>query len=265
MKQAPVVATSDSHFTAEKVKAVAEQCWWAIRPSRQIPVSERILAASYNLTVEQVKALRATPEYKKCVFTLMLGQRQTLKEFERWIQWHRKQYGDMGEFARWMGLDPKSIPAMVEDVCNAYAEIAAGTAKAPKMIGDPYKYKVDPSQPKIIGSGDESVYLYYFPSLPTYKRSSELGGETTYWRCNIGSTKGDVAKRVVVQCQFPERPRIALIMRTDDCTSLETKIHTELKRHGLQLDDAVGEEWFLTNPAEVLSIFESIEIAKETR
>ena len=64
--------------------------------------------------------------------------------------------------------------------------------------------------------------------------------------------------------QLPEKPEIALIIRTDDCKALETKIHEELKRRGDWLDpksgaDVIGTEWFLTNPAQVEGIFKSIE------
>lgn len=58
--------------------------------------------------------------------------------------------------------------------------------------------------------------------------------------------------------QLPERAKIALILRTNDCYELETKIHEELKRRRLQLKDAVGTEWFLTSPSEVEEIYNFI-------
>ena len=114
--------------------------------------------------------------------------------------------------------------------------------------------KVDASQANYIGSGNQFVYLYYFP---TYRLYTKLTGSTD-WPCNIGRTRGDVKDRVSQQIgeQLPEKPKIALIIRTDDCEALEKKIHEKLKRENLE--DAVGTEWFLTNPAEVKRIFESI-------
>ena len=115
--------------------------------------------------------------------------------------------------------------------------------------------KVDTSQVKCIGSGSESVYLYYFP---IYRLYAKLTGSTD-WPCNIGRTIDDVKDRVSQQIgeQLPEKPKIALIIRTDDCEALEKKIHEKLKRENLE--DAVGTEWFLTNPAEVEWIFKSID------
>ena len=125
---------------------------------------------------------------------------------------------------------------------------------------------VDPSKVKIIGKGSESVYLYYFP---TYQLFSKLHLDVGYFPCNIGKTIGDVKDRVSKQIgqQLPEKPKIALIIKTDDCEALEKKIHDELKRRGDWLDpnsdgNVVGVEWFLTNPANVEGIVKSIHHTK---
>ncbi len=128
---------------------------------------------------------------------------------------------------------------------------------------------VDTSKMKVIGGGSESVYLYYFP---TYRLNSiyyikyiDDSHETPIYECNIGKTIGNVKDRVSAQIgqQLPEKAKIALIIRTDDCEALETEIHDKLKRKGCWLDpksgaDVVGVEWFLTNPAQVEGIFKSI-------
>ena len=78
---------------------------------------------------------------------------------------------------------------------------------------------VDASKVKIIGKGSESIYLYYFP---TYQLFNKLHLEVSYFPCNIGKTLGDVKDRVSKQIgqQLPERPKIALIIKTDDCEAL---------------------------------------------
>ena len=121
---------------------------------------------------------------------------------------------------------------------------------------------VDASKVKILGKGSESVYLYYFP---TYQLFNKLHLDVGYFPCNIGKTVGDVTARVRDQMgqQLPESPKIALIIKTDDCDTLETEIHAELKRRGDWLDpnsdgNVVGVEWFLTNPAAVEGIVRSI-------
>ena len=134
---------------------------------------------------------------------------------------------------------------------------------------------VDTSKVKDIGSGNQSVYLYYFP---TYRLNSiyyikyvDDSHETPIYKCNIGKTIGDVKDRVNNQIgqQLPEKPKIALIIRTDDCEALETKIHDKLKRKGCWLDpksgaDVIGVEWFLTNPSQVEGIVKSIHNTKNS-
>ena len=128
---------------------------------------------------------------------------------------------------------------------------------------------VDTSKVTVIGSGNQFVYLYYFPAYRLnsiyYIKYIDDSHETLIYKCNIGKTIGDVKDRVSDQIgqQLPEKPKIALIIRTDDCEALETGIHDELKRRGCWLDpksgaDVVGVEWFLTNPAQVERIFNSI-------
>lgn len=121
-----------STFTAKEIKDVAVTCWWKF-------TSKKKLAEQFNLTEERVDALRETAAYKKCVFDLMLGQRISLEEFDKWVDDHHRKYGDMGRFAHWMGLDLKEIPAMVEDVRKAHADIDAGRAETPDPIPDPYR------------------------------------------------------------------------------------------------------------------------------
>ncbi len=128
--------------------------------------------------------------------------------------------------------------------------------------------KVDTSQVKVIGKGSESVYLYYFP---TYRLNSiyyikyvDDSHETPIYACNIGRTIGDVKERICQQIgeQLPEKPILALHIKTDDCEALEKKVHEKLKRENLE--DAVGTEWFLTNPAQVEGIVKSIDKEQRT-
>ena len=130
---------------------------------------------------------------------------------------------------------------------------------------------VEMSKVQTIGSGDQSVYLYYFPTYREHaifymEKNVDDSYTTPIYRCNIGKTIGDVKDRVRDQIgqQLPEKPKIALIIRTEDCQALEKEIHARLKRDDRWLDpnsgaDVVGVEWFLTNPAEVEGIVESIE------
>ena len=101
-----------------------------------------------------------------------------------------------------------------------------------------------------MGSGDSSVYLYYYP---TYKKYAEIQGEET-WPCKIGSTEySDPIHRIYEQIGtgMPEQPEVALVMRTNRQKEMETAIHKLLNR----LPDAPGKEWFMTNPSKVEAIY----------
>lgn len=114
--------------------------------------------------------------------------------------------------------------------------------------------KVDISEMEYIGSGAEFVYIIY---LPIYRRRAESQGETI-WECKVGSTTNDVGVRIN-QMTFPEKPKIALIIRTDDCKTLEDKIHDKLKKQGKYIPDALGKEWFMTSPDEIERIVKSVD------
>ena len=56
--------------------------------------------------------------------------------------------------------------------------------------------------------------------------------------------------------QLPEKPQIAVILRTDDCRTLEKKIHDALKKQNIE--NAIGKEWFLKAPSDVEGIYQRI-------
>ena len=232
-------------------EAVARVSWWWGE------MSKKKLAEKVNLTEKQFDEIRrCNPEYQKEVENLMLRQRDA-EDFKIWIKKFSRSPGgiDLAFGERRMGLDPKVIPDMVENIHRRHTAIAAGEAEAPEMIEDP-QGKVDTSRVEKKGRGNQSVYLYYFP---TYKQYAKLKGET-HWPCNVGKAEGEVIVRVSKQIgdQLPEKAKIALILRTDNCRALETEIHKKLKRRLKQSKDAIGTEWFLTSPSEVEEIYNFI-------
>ena len=116
--------------------------------------------------------------------------------------------------------------------------------------------------PKYLGSGRQEVYLYYYS---TYRENAERKRSPVWkqsrkdalWRCKIGETHDqDTETRTGQQGRvFPEKKVIALIMKTDDSKRLETRIHEILKMWDRWVENAEGEEWFLTSPAEVERIY----------
>jgi hypothetical protein len=106
-----------------------------------------------------------------------------------------------------------------------------------------------------IGSGNNSVYVYYYP---TYKHHAELQGEET-WPCKIGSSEySNPIHRVLQQAGtgMPEKPKIALVIQTHRPTDLENAMHTLLERD--RMSDAPGTEWFMTNPSKIEDIYKII-------
>lgn len=108
-----------------------------------------------------------------------------------------------------------------------------------------------------IGAGTGAVYVYY---LPTYRQFAHAAGVTS-WPCKVGKSAANRAtERVREQIeQSPEKPRLALLLCTEEADKLERHLHSVLDAKGLRLTEAQGNEWFQTSPAEVLSI------ARETR
>ena len=173
--------------------------------------------------------------------------------------------------------NPDLFPYIDDRKLSAMLGVGHGTVSMQKKLLQEERWgiekiveNVDTSKVKIIGSGSESVYLYYFAAYKLnsiyYIKYVDDSHKTPIYACNIGRTIGDVKDRVSDQIgqQLPEKPILALIIRTDDCYALETKIHDELKRRGCWLDpksgaDVIGTEWFLTNPTQVEGIFKSID------
>ena len=82
---------------------VAVCSWWHNK-------SKKRLAALFNLTEAQIDELRASPEYKKCVFFIMLYRRNS-DDFEIWVKSYEGKSEELGER---MGLDPDTICRMFD-------------------------------------------------------------------------------------------------------------------------------------------------------
>ena len=108
---------------------------------------------------------------------------------------------------------------------------------------------------RVFGKGEDWVYCYYLTS-------QKKQGDTQY-PCTIGRTSGGTMKSVrkYIEGQMRkavvEPPKIPLLFRTDACVDLEGAIHRVLKLRGQQID-APGNELFMTNPEEVLEVYDFI-------
>jgi len=104
----------------------------------------------------------------------------------------------------------------------------------------------------VLGSGPSSVYLYY---LPSYRIRAEERGEHS-WPCKIGRSEQDPLQRVLAQAgtALPEKPVVAVLLRTNYSAALEKAFHGVLTLRGLAVRDAPGVEWFLTSPDEFVAL-----------
>ncbi len=108
---------------------------------------------------------------------------------------------------------------------------------------------------KTIGSGKQSVYLYYYPA---YKRLAEFQSEEV-WACKIGKARNEPISRILSQTRtaLPEYPKVGLIIKTDELSLMERTIQNILRLQGKQKQDAPGNEWFMTSPSEVEQVYET--------
>ncbi len=111
---------------------------------------------------------------------------------------------------------------------------------------------LEPAADVELGSGPGAIYVYY---LPAYRLRAQDQGEKS-WPCKIGRTDRDPLSHVLAQAAtaLPERPRIAIIIRTAQPGAWEAALHGVLTLRGLQIEESPGVEWFLTSPEEILNL-----------
>jgi len=109
---------------------------------------------------------------------------------------------------------------------------------------------------RTIGAGNSGVYVYYYGA---YRNLAEGKGETV-WGCKVGRSDRDPMLRILAQgtTAMPEKPSVALLIRTDTPAALEMAIQSVLTVRGKRLPGALGAEWFATNPREIESIYKTI-------
>lgn len=142
----------------------------------------------------------------------------------------------------------------LEGIVKQALQILSYSGKANRISRDTWMIP-QYSYQRIFGSGKHWVYLYYFS---TDKKEAE-SNDKSVWRCKIGKAAKNPEDRVKAQTRgVPVPPRIALFLRTDKRSALETAIHGILTLRGRHLAKLQGKEWFLTNPEEVEKIYDFI-------
>ena len=125
---------------------------------------------------------------------------------------------------------------------------------AVELIGGNFIFPKDDE--RVFGTGENWVYCYY---LTIQKKQ---GASQFPW--TIGRTSGGTIKSIRKYIERQARkaivdpPKIPLLFRTNECVDLEGAIHRILRLRDQQID-APGDELFMTNPEEVLEIYDFID------
>ncbi|MFD4741885.1 GIY-YIG nuclease family protein [Streptomyces virginiae] len=129
--------------------------------------------------------------------------------------------------------------------------LRTGTAATPTQVDE--EPRLGPAADGFeaaVGKGTGGVYVWY---LPAYRERAKAA-RSDVWECKVGMSAYSAARRVAEQGYAPEQPVRALLIRTDDQRDLERHLHSALDGKSRRVVGAVGNEWFFTNPAEVLSL-----------
>lgn len=151
----------------------------------------------------------------------------------------------------------------------------SGTAdrenETPPQIAEPTTDVTDNSvcgPARIVGSGAESVYVYYNEND---ERLARLEGRD-FWDCKVGFTAGNVTTRILgqgPQTSMARLPKVGLIIKTDDAKGLERTLHFALDDAGARIEEAPGNEWFTTSPERIAAWWEayskSVEVLRFVR
>ena len=156
------------------------------------------------------------------------------------------------------GLSMLKDRGLCSNPSTGYWRINSSTAEtipqaSPSSDDDEFsKAPILPIPLRTVGSGCGSVYVYYFP---IYKRSAETEGKLC-WPCKIGRSDRDPILRVLSQSgtALPEKPEIAILVKSDQPALLESALHSVLKLRSKWRQNSPGSEWFDTNPDEVMEL-----------
>lgn len=189
------------------------------------------------------------------IIELFAGQTVQKQEIMRIIDETHRERGGLPPRAKFndpitLALYNMSREGLVEKPNHGYYLILSTTQENDNVDAEPDNLEPE----KIIGSGKQSVYLYYYPA---YRHLAELQGEER-WACKIGKAKNDPLIRISSQTRtaLPEYPVVGLIIKTDKFALMEKTIQGILKLQGKHIHKAPGTEWFLTSPNEVETVYE---------
>ena len=231
-------------------RGLARLCWyWWLSKT---PKDEE-LELRTRLSADEIKECVRRDIYKQQVKDLMFKERNA-EDYKKWVT------KDGGHDPGWLGTRMRLPEDTTTELINSGAEKHGIDLSELKGNLTPRRKNMIPNSDldpeRTIGSGNSSVYLYYYPQ---YRESAESKGEKV-WVCKIGRTiHGEADTRIRGQATgLPENPKIGLHIKTNVEVKIEQIIHDILKVRGKHIVDAPGREWFATSPSEVEEIYNFI-------
>lgn len=140
----------------------------------------------------------------------------------------------------------EDVPRRVREIVE---ELPPEPAPIPDDDGENYELSlhqsVDTADCVFLGEGEEAVYAYTYGCTPD--------------RIKVGSSTKDVVARVAAQVSTstPDKPKLVLVIYTENCTLLERTIHGYFRLRNKEIAGG-GAEWFLATKEEVIDAYEAV-------
>ncbi len=227
---------TDSHVSA---RGLALLCWdW---PFDQNPSDEELKFRT-GFRDTDIKMVASTDIYKQSIEDLMREAYNTAEEFKWWL----RDYGRNmpRKFGKRMRLSEDATTELINSIAEQYG-IDLGDLKGSSALFE---------SERTIGSGRQSVYLYYYQ----WDRERAKSKGQSVWECKIGKAERPLQERLREQATDPEKFKLGLHIQTDNPVGIEGIIHDELKKRGKHIGESLRTEWFLTSPSEVEEIYNFI-------
>ena len=221
------------------VQGLARLCRdWAF--SQTLKVKE--LELRTGLSTNEIKRIASTGVYKQSVEDVMLEAYDTPAKFKWWL----RDYGRNmpRKFGKRMRLSEDAAAELINSIAEQYG-IDLGDLESSSAL-----FKSE----KTIGSGRQSVYLYYYQ----WDREHAKSKGQSVWECKIGKAERPLQDRLREQATDPEKFKLGLHIQTNDPVRIEGIIHDELKKRGKHIGESLRTEWFLTSRNEVKEIYNFI-------
>ena len=212
-------------------------------PLGQNPSDEDLQFRTGLKTID-IKRIASIGVYKQFVEDVMLEAYDTPDEFKWWLRDYVGPPNVPRRFGDRMRLSEDAAAKLINSIAERYS-IDLGDLRSSSI-------SFEPEIP--IGSGRNSVYLYYYQ----WDRDNAESKRRSVWECKIGKTVRPLQERLKEQVTDPENFRLGLHIKTDKPKEIEDIIHDNLKKCRKHIGKSLRKEWFLTNPNKVARIYKRL-------